>query len=819
MAVPEQTPYKEYTANGSVTSFALGFICDSKNDLIVLVDNVAPPVATWSLVGNNAVFTTAPASGKKIVLQRNTAMSRTTNYQGNNNSFRPETINKDIDRVWLKLQELGVADMLLKIYVDRLHGEQKDYIDNKDQLVRNIISDLRNYVNQQDAALAQSISNLRNYTDQQDNNRNSYFENLINQQGVSLQQLDNYYKHLLQGIANIAAEKGWLASLVTDKSGKNQQEVNLILGSSFFVEMWGAKGDGVTDDSAAIQSAINDLSAKFLATNQEQTLLFSGSKTYVCRGISLKAGVHYQGANGRARIKKVPAGDITDEAVLKWRRIFAVPQNEASFNSDAARKVRHRFANLIFDGNRDNMNWSGGYAQEQAASLFLTGNGSTLLTAADQRNKFQVDNCLFVNSVADGIGVWYNADVIINNEEAIDCFRGGLVASGGNTIIFVNGYVSTKARIDFEVDSAGYGGSHKLNWNLNNIECDKNNPNPAGMVGADLCVADGGIGVGNNLKIYSTPVNFNGRGVVASNPNTRLEFNNSTFTIATDGSSNYIYPCDTDFNNVRFIAKNSANTEKSGLRISWGVGNAAVTGKRIRFNKGCTFVLGDGISSDTLDAAVRSYRVNTNPVDNTIEFNDANILAVYQYAVRTDGLISVEWNSGKIAAVTAFYSIYAANAPFRLSIGNYESLPTNINMLATNVTNGTGTENKLTFKNTVLDKSKSNVIVFSGGSNSGRVDKKIGNRVILSDTPPVAAMSAYNGDVLRLNTVPVSGPYEWVCTTANFSNITNTWKPIKWNVGSFTTDNLPSLTAFDVGVQNIDLTLNKLVAWSGTAWV
>lgn len=226
MAVPEQTPYKEYTANGSTTSFALGFICDSKSDLIVLVDGIAPPIATWSLTDGNAVFTTAPASGKKIILQRQTKFERTTNFQGNNNSFRPETINKDIDRVWLKLQELGVADMLLKIYVDRLHGEQKDYVDNKDQLVRNIISDLRNYVNQQDNDLVDSISNLRIHVDQQDNNRNSYFENLISRQGVSLQQLDSYYKHLLQGIANIATAKGWLASLVVDASGKNQQEIN-----------------------------------------------------------------------------------------------------------------------------------------------------------------------------------------------------------------------------------------------------------------------------------------------------------------------------------------------------------------------------------------------------------------------------------------------------------------------------------------------------------------------------------------------------------------------------------------------------------------
>ena len=211
MAVPEQTPYIEHTGNGATTSFSLGFQCESKDHLIVLVDEIEPPIATWSLTGGNVVFTTAPASGKKIVLQRNTAMSRTTNYQGNNNSFRPETINKDIDRVWLKLQELGVADMLLKIYVDRLHGEQKDYIDNKDQLVRNIIGDLRNYVNQQD------------------NQRNSYFENLISRQGVSLQQLDSYYNYLMQRLAQIAVDKGWEASFVVDASGKNQQDINNII--------------------------------------------------------------------------------------------------------------------------------------------------------------------------------------------------------------------------------------------------------------------------------------------------------------------------------------------------------------------------------------------------------------------------------------------------------------------------------------------------------------------------------------------------------------------------------------------------------------
>ena len=42
MAVQPQTPYKEYTANGSTKSFALEFDCDNQDHLIVLVDDVEP---------------------------------------------------------------------------------------------------------------------------------------------------------------------------------------------------------------------------------------------------------------------------------------------------------------------------------------------------------------------------------------------------------------------------------------------------------------------------------------------------------------------------------------------------------------------------------------------------------------------------------------------------------------------------------------------------------------------------------------------------------------------------------------------------------
>ena len=76
MAVQPQTPYKEYTANGSTKSFALEFDCDNQDHLIVLVDDVEAIVGTWSLSNGAVVFGNAPATGKKITVQRYTPFRR-----------------------------------------------------------------------------------------------------------------------------------------------------------------------------------------------------------------------------------------------------------------------------------------------------------------------------------------------------------------------------------------------------------------------------------------------------------------------------------------------------------------------------------------------------------------------------------------------------------------------------------------------------------------------------------------------------------------------------------------------------------------------
>lgn len=215
MAVQPQTPYKEYDANGVTTSFALEFDCENKDHLIVTIDGVEPPSEAWSLdpIAKNVTFSTAPDARKKITLKRNTPYSRTTNYQSYDNSFRPGPVNKDLDRLWWKLQELGVADWILHNRIDALKA----------------------YVDRQDSDLQQNIDNLKIYVDDKDDELRAYLLEEIRKQGVALDQLDEYYNYLMERLAQIAVDRGWMAEFVIDASGKTQQEINNSIAVKFLL--------------------------------------------------------------------------------------------------------------------------------------------------------------------------------------------------------------------------------------------------------------------------------------------------------------------------------------------------------------------------------------------------------------------------------------------------------------------------------------------------------------------------------------------------------------------------------------------------------
>ena len=217
MAVQEQTPLQEYTANGIAKQFDLEFDCESADHLIVSIDDLEVLHTDWYLSGNAIMFHVAPADGKQVKIQRNTPFNRLADYQSYNNSFRPPAINKDFDRIWWKLQELGVADWILS----------------------NRISALKAYVDDRDADLQQNIENLKGYVDDKDDELRAYLLEEIRKQGVALDQLDDYYNYLMERLAQIAVDRGWMAEFVIDASGKTQQEINDLTGAPYRVKVGG----------------------------------------------------------------------------------------------------------------------------------------------------------------------------------------------------------------------------------------------------------------------------------------------------------------------------------------------------------------------------------------------------------------------------------------------------------------------------------------------------------------------------------------------------------------------------------------------------
>ena len=163
MAVPEQTPFIEYTANGNTTVFPLTFDCDKAEYLIVTLDGNDAAVGSWSFINNSVNFNSAPSQGTIVGIERNTPLERTTNYQLYNNSLHPKPINKDFDLIWWKLQELGLADWFLN---KKLEKEIQDRISADfhlqaeiDQVVHNLVHEIINRKN----ADAEVIAYLKAY--------------------------------------------------------------------------------------------------------------------------------------------------------------------------------------------------------------------------------------------------------------------------------------------------------------------------------------------------------------------------------------------------------------------------------------------------------------------------------------------------------------------------------------------------------------------------------------------------------------------------------------------------------------------------------
>lgn len=796
MAVQEQTPLQEYTANGITKQFDLEFDCESADHLIVSIDDLEVLHTDWYLSGNAIMFHVAPANGKQVKIQRNTPFNRLADYQSYNNSFRPPAINKDFDRIWWKLQELGVADWIL----------------------------------------SNRISALKAYVDDRDDELRAYLLEEIRKQGVALDQLDEYYNYLMQRLAQIAVDKGWDASFVVDESGKTQQEINGLLIDPMTKE--GVMGDGqfrpITDlwtagtasyrfasraaaevylgfnitselvdvglnssvDTAYLQKYIIAASSKFISTGEPTTLKLKSSATYIITGLQLYPGVNLI-SDGQTEFKKRPALDITSEAILKWWRIATC--KGSAFTSEAATKHRNIIDGIKFNGNMLDMNWTyNTYNQEQGSSLTITSaNGSV----ADIRAKFNLRNLVFVDSVSDGLHVVRNSDVIYSNLEAQNCFRGGLVITGGNSIVRGEGMVSNNARADIEIDSTGFGGSRYLYCNIKNYFQDIGGKIGDFIGGCDLGGVGGSEFYFENFNVHTSPTNIlTGDGAAKAKS---FVFKNGTLTLGAGSSekNRIINPIGMLFENTTFRILDG------GFLSIYTYFNNYLAMQDYKFKDCKTEFLGT-----TLAAQV--FKIESQPVASTgnmiIEGGDYSATPTQNLVRHTLGGKTKLDNVKHAVSSAIVYRRITTGYPSIVEFNKFNQQSTAVDLYAIE-SSIAATENQTIFNADSVMPSSLNM------NTTNSVGLLKNKRTVFSDTTPTVTTRSFVGDRFVLNSPDVGKPFEWVATTT--SNTASSYRATKWLVGSFPTTSLPLLTEFDVGCQNIDSTLNKVVTWTGSAWI
>lgn len=115
MTVPVQTPINTYTYAGSAV-FVYSFQLLQSADLLVTVNGATKTAGVDYTVagvgvqaGGTVTFITSLTTGQVVSLSRQTALSRSNDYQ-NEGDFLADTFNADFDRMWMALQERATND-------------------------------------------------------------------------------------------------------------------------------------------------------------------------------------------------------------------------------------------------------------------------------------------------------------------------------------------------------------------------------------------------------------------------------------------------------------------------------------------------------------------------------------------------------------------------------------------------------------------------------------------------------------------------------------------------------------------------------------
>ena len=221
-------------------------------------------------------------------------------------------------------------------------------------------------------------------------------------------------------------------------------------------EQFGAIGDGETDDTEAIQAAINT----------HLPVVFKRDATYIIVSLTLYYGCVLYG-NG-ATLKRPnllePPYNYSDNT-LKWSRTFELTSSK--LGGANTQDLQIEFRDLTFDNNAFAMGWlptdSNPYRYEQAICIFCSGTN-------EHHIKVLIDNCTFLNHFASNVTASNYCDIIIKNSRSINCFKGICTVVGGDGNLIIEN-CQCESDYDFtafwqEVNSTA--SPDRINININN---------------------------------------------------------------------------------------------------------------------------------------------------------------------------------------------------------------------------------------------------------------------------------------------------------------------------------------------------------------
>jgi hypothetical protein len=323
-------------------------------------------------------------------------------------------------------------------------------------------------------------------------------------------------------------------------TGAVQTTVEARLAQTVSVKDFGAVGNGVTDDTAALQLAINRVNAAGGGT------IFFPTGTYMITMVYAYAGITFEG-NGGAILKR-PAMQPN------FTRMFTF--NSTTIWSQSYDSPPVQFRNLILDGNRDNQGPYTAYQQEQSHLIFLVADATKA-----GRLRAIVDGCTFLDCVADGVSQYQNVDLTVTNCFFTNMFRGGIVCTGGYTKTRASDCVfrgTNQARsIDWEIDGAGFGGSTDNIAMLNNLELNGTLDLSLGGPNSRATLSNITYGDLSNLKSF----NLQSQGA-------QVEVTNSVFPIFGGIDNQIRFSHNVKISNTEFVLTNQGVATGSDVRLT-----------------------------------------------------------------------------------------------------------------------------------------------------------------------------------------------------------------------------------------------------------